>query len=116
MEAFATVNDVEDRWRVMDPSERKRAEVLLSDAAARIMSELKPAGIVIDGYDKLQNANLVRISCDMVMRVMEPNSPQEAWGVGSVTPKPGAVYLTKQEKLSLGIGRGRISFASASGA
>lgn len=116
MEAFATVADVEARWRVMDPSEKKRAEVLLQDASAIISSAIGQSGIEVDGYDKIQNANLVRVCCSMVLRVMEPDVPQEAWGVGSVTPKPGALYLTKQEKQSIGIGRGRISFASASGA
>lgn len=116
MEAFATVNDVEDRWRVMDPSERKRAEVLLVDAAALIASEMKRLSVEIDGSDKVQTRNLVRVNCDMVLRVMDPEAPQEAWGVGSIVARHKEVFLTKQERNSIANRRGRICFASASGA
>jgi hypothetical protein len=115
MEAFATVKDLESRWRVMDSAEKKRAEVLLQDAAAIIASEMKYSGVKVDGYDKEQNANLVRVSCEMVLRVMEPDVPQEAWGVGAVVPRPSALYVSKQEKKSLGIGRQRIGVLSMMG-
>ena len=110
MEAFATVNDLESRWRVMDAAEKKRAETLLMDAAIIIMEELERSRIEIDPEDERQAANLVRVSCDMVLRVMEPDVPQEAWGVNAVVSRPGALYISKQEKRSFGIGRQRIGF------
>ena len=65
--------------------------------------------------DEIQAANLVRVSCEMVLRVMEPDVEQEAWGAGSVTPKPAALYLSKQERKSLGNGGARIGTVSAFG-
>lgn len=116
MDAFATVADLESRWRVMDATEKKRAEVLLVDAAAMIAAEMERFSIVVDDKDEKQARNLVRVSCDMVLRVMDPDAPQEAWGVGSVVPRHGVLYITKQERNSIVNRRGRVCFASAFGA
>ena len=116
MDAFATVKDLESRWRAMDSSEEKRAEVLLEDAAAMIAAEMERFGIAVDDKDEKQARNLVRVSCDMVLRVMDPEAPQEAWGVGSVVPRHNELFITKQERNSIVNRRGRIGFASMLGA
>lgn len=117
MDAFATVKDLESRWRVMDSAEKKRAEVLLQDAAAIISSALNQSGVKIDGYDKTQNANLVRVSCAMVQRAMAQGDGEQehAWGGNLVMNPSGDLYLSKADKRSLGIGRMRVGFASPFG-
>ena len=37
--AYATVSELEDRWRTLSPLERQRAQVMLEDAAALIDGE-----------------------------------------------------------------------------
>lgn len=117
MEAFATVEDLESRWRVMDASEKKRAGVLLEDAAAIIAAALEQSGIKVAGDDEVQAANLVRVSCAMVQRAMAQGDgeQQHAWGGNLVTNPSGDLYLSKADKRSLGIGRCRIGFASPFG-
>lgn len=118
MDAFATVSDLESRWRVMDSSEKKRAEVLLEDAAAIISAHMAQSGVKIDGYDKTQKANLVRVSCAMVQRAMANGDGQQehAWGGNIVANPSGDLYLSKSDKKTLGIGRFRIGFVSPLGA
>lgn len=100
MEAFATVKDLESRWRVMDAAEKARAEFLLVDAAACIFSEMGKK-FKVDPSDAVQAANLVRISCDMVLRVMDHENAEQAWGGDVVTSRHREVYLSKREKLAL---------------
>lgn len=114
MEAFATVEDLESRWRDMDPSEKKRAEVLLVDAAAIINAALEQSGIKIDPENETQAANLVRVSCAMVQRSMAQGDgeQQHAWGGNLVMNPSGDLYLAKADRQSLGIERQRIGFVS----
>lgn len=109
MDAFATVSDLESRWRILDASEKARAAVLLQDAAALILSAMEPC-VEVDEEDETQAANLVRVSCAMVMRAMgQGDGEQEhAWGGNIVTSSCGDLYLSKQDKRSLGIGGARI--------
>lgn len=113
MEAFATVKDLESRWRVMDASEKRRATVLLEDAAALIMAN----GVKVDEEDEAQMSNLVRVSCAMVMRAMGQGDgeQQHAWGGNLVANPCGDLYLSKQDKKSLGIGVARVGFVSVLG-
>ena len=62
--AFATVEDLEARWRTLTPEEQAMAAVLLDDAAVKL-SEWE-----IDGDEK-QAAKLKIVSCDMVKRAMK---------------------------------------------
>lgn len=112
MEAFAKVEDLEARWRVMDSAEKARAEVLLVDAAAIIAAALEQSCIEIDGKDETQAANLVRVSCAMVMRAMGQGDgeQQHAWGGNLVTNPSGDLYLAKADRQSLGIGRQSVGF------
>jgi hypothetical protein len=117
MEAFATVGDLESRWRVMDPSEKARASVLLMDAAAIISAALEQSGVKIAEDNETQAANLVRVSCAMVQRAMAQGDGEQehAWGGNLVLNPSGDLYLSKADKRSLGIGRMRIGFASPFG-
>lgn len=112
MEAFATVKDLKARWRDIDPSMEERAEALLFDATVLIMSELERVGIEIVANDEVQAANLVRVSCAMVMRAMGQGDGEQvhAWGGDIVANSCGDLYLSKADKRSLGIGRQRIGF------
>lgn len=114
MEAFATVNDLESRWRTMDSSERDRAAVLLVDAAAIIKAAMDRSCVKIDAKDETQAANLVRVSCAMVQRAMAQGDgeQQHAWGGNIVANPSGDLYLSKADKRSLGIGVARIGIFS----
>lgn len=114
MDAFATVKDLESRWRVMDSAEKRRAEVMLQDAAAIITAAMKQSGVALDKYDETQAANLVRVSCAMVQRAMAQGDGEQehAWGGNLVMNPSGDLYLSKADKRSLGIGRTHIGFFS----
>lgn len=114
MEAFASVKDLESRWRVMDSREKAQAAVLLQDAAAIIMAALKQAHIEIKEDDETQAANLVRVSCTMVQRAMAQGDGEQehAWGGNLVMNPSGDLYLAKADRRSLGIGGARIGVLS----
>lgn len=117
MEAFATVNDLEKRWRLMDSNEKARAAELLKDAAAIILAALQQARIKVDTQDEVQAANLVRVSCAMVQRAMAQGDgeQQHAWGGNLVMNPSGDLYLSKADRRSLGIGGARIGVLSLLG-
>lgn len=117
MEAFASVKDLESRWRNMDPSEESRAKVLLVDAAAIILAALDQAHIEINEEDEVQAANLVRVSCAMVQRAMAQGDGEQehAWGGNLVMNPSGDLYLAKADRRSLGIGGARIGVLSMLG-
>lgn len=113
MAAYATVEDVEARWRTLTSDEEARAETLLDDAAV-ILNGL----VTVDTSDESQAAALLMVSCNMVIRAMVA-SGSAAYGVDqlSATMGPfgqtahfanpnGDMYLTKAEKKLLGIGGG----------
>lgn len=109
-ESFASVSDLEARWRGLTAREQERAEVLLADASA-LIRDLAPT------WDRVSVQSLKRIACAMVQRAM--NSPvgfegapvasfQETTGpyaaqVSFANPTSD-LYLTKPEKATLGIG------------
>ena len=110
--AYATVSDVEARWRDLDQNEEARAAVLLDDAAA-MLDRL----VAVDDADEGQAALLKMVSCDMVIRAMGAN--QAGLSQSSMTAGPytqswtysnpsGDMYLTKKEKKLLGISSGYI--------
>ena len=113
MEAFATVSDLESRWRVMDASEKSHAAVLLVDAAALILAN----GVKVNDEDEMQAANLMRVSCAMVQRAMAQGDgeQQHAWGGNLVMNPSGDLYLSKADRRSLGIGGARIGVLSMLG-
>lgn len=68
--AYATVADLENRWRELSPEESEKASVLLDDAA--VLLEQYAAGA--------DSAALRIVSCNMVKRAMTTNG--DALGLG----------------------------------
>lgn len=112
--AFATIADLEARWRALTTDEQATAAALLDDAAALIQS----TGITIDPNDENQAAVLVWVSCAMVKRAMVPLAV-DMFGItqGTVSADvysqtatysnpSGDLYISKQEERALGIGAG----------
>lgn len=119
MDAFATVGDLEARWRELDGGERERAEALLMDATALISS--MRGFCAPEGDDELALANLTAVTCAVVRRAMDAGGgaygvSQQSQTAGSFsesvtyTNPAGDLYLTKAERQRLGIGRLRVSF------
>lgn len=106
MAAFATVDDLEARWRTLSSDERTRAGVLLDDASAMIRALCPDA----DDADVLK-----LVACAMVKRAMlAADAPgvkttQETAGPFSTSltySNPmGDLYLTAAEKRLIGCGR-----------
>jgi hypothetical protein len=114
IEPFATVEDLQGRWRDLTPSEQAKAVQLLSDASLWLSTVAAAAAA------DTSKAGLLRIvSCDMVIRKMSP--PPEMVGLAayqqsagpyqvsqSLANPAGDFYLTRQEERLLGIGGTRI--------
>lgn len=108
--AFATVQDLESRWRDLTEDEEAKAAVLLEDAAVYLESL-----VVVDPEDEHQASALNIVSCNIVRRMM--NVTDDMYGVteGTMTADiytqrftysnpNGNMYITKPEKRMLGIG------------
>lgn len=113
--AFATVADLEARWRSLTEAEEAQASVLLDDAAAYLQ-----ALVEVDTDDEVQAANLKMVSCNMVKRAMS-SSASDAFGVTNATATMGPfsqqvayanpsgdMYVSKSERAILGIGTATI--------
>lgn len=113
---FATVVDLEARWRPLSKDESARAAVLLADASAAIRAEMRGR---IDAADGAQAAALRAVACGMVRRAMSAGA--DAAGVQSVSEGAGSytasityanphgdMFITASERRMLGIGRGRM--------
>lgn len=121
MQPFATVTDLADGWRTLTTDELARATSLLVRASAMIASELDRAGIAWPPTTEPLATNLVTVTCDVVRRAMsvptdfQPVSQYTQSAVGysetmSYSNPNGDLFLTAQEKSSLGIGRQRMGF------
>lgn len=112
--AYATVDDLEARWRTLTGTEKTRAGVLLGDAQVRLDAECPPS--VPPTEAELEARKIV--SCEMVKRSML--NSEAAAGVGSTqatagpfsqsfnyTNPTGDLYLTKGDRKLLGCGRAR---------
>lgn len=119
MEAFATTDDLQKRWRPLNDAEKTRAETLLLDATAKITSMCNDSGVTINDEDEVQSHNLLSITCEAVKRAMlfsVDSSPVTNYsqGAGDYTESftyanpTGNLYLTNDEKKLLGIKRQRI--------
>lgn len=113
--AYATVADLEARWRSLTEAEEAQASVLLDDAAAYLQ-----ALVEVDPDDEVQAANLKMVSCNMVKRAMS-SSASDAFGVTNATATMGPfsqqvayanpsgdMYVSKSERAILGIGTATI--------
>ena len=115
MTAYATLEDLQSRWRLLSADEQQRATTLLSDAAVKIALACKQSGIAIDAADDLQSEALKSINCEMVKRAMMspidmPPMSSFAQTAGSYSESQtyvnptGDLYMTLGEKKMLGIG------------
>lgn len=108
--AYATIEELEARWRPLDDSEKAVAATLLDDAAV-YLDKLAP-GAAADA--------LKIVSCNMIKRAMATTG-NDLFGVSQGTISAdiysqtftysnpaGDMYLTKQDKALLGIGNGGI--------
>lgn len=113
--AYATVSDIESRWRALNEAEQTRASVLIDDASAMLT-----ALVNVDSDDQEQAQLLKQVCCAMVIRAMSATEA-DAFGASqmSMTAGPysqswsysnptGDMYLTKLEKRLLGITSGYI--------
>lgn len=113
--AYATVDDLEARWRPLTEDEAAKAETLLDDAGVMLASL-----VTVDEGDERQLALLRVVSCSMVTRAMMA-SESETYGLSQVdygmgpfsqaahfANPSGDLYLTAQEKRLLGVGDGYI--------
>ncbi|MDN6659715.1 MAG: phage Gp19/Gp15/Gp42 family protein [Acidipropionibacterium jensenii] len=108
---FATVSDLEARWRTLTADEKARAQVLIDDASDKITT-------TCTGWVDASEATLRRITCAMVKRAMatpagadgaDVSSLQQGAGPYQATVQfsnpSGDLYLTKAEKVDLGDGK-----------
>lgn len=108
--AYATVEDLEDRWHALEGDESTRAETLLGDAAV-ILARL----VEVDPQDDDQMELLKIVSCSMVIRSMQAGESdsygvsQLDYGMGPFSQSAhfanpnGDMYLTANERRLLGI-------------
>ena len=116
-QSFATVQDLEARWRILEPAERDRAKVLLEDAAVKISAAFRGLDTELSGELKEKLSGELRIvSCNMVKRAMFTDagvqSTQETVGPFSATHNftnpTGDLYLAKADRKLLGLERQQI--------
>lgn len=108
---FATVADIEARWRPLTDDEKTTANALLDDAADLILSECP----LTEEQQEAKQATLKRVSVAVVKRAMSSpvgigvESIQQGAGSyqGSVkfSNPAGDLYLTRAERRALGCGR-----------
>lgn len=115
MDAYATLEDLQSRWRLLSSDEQQRATTLLSDAAVKVALACKQSGVAIDAADELQSEALKSINCEMVKRAMMspidmPPMSSFSQTAGSYSESQtyvnptGDLYMTLGEKKMLGIG------------
>lgn len=119
---FATVDDLEDRWRPLTPTEQALAETKLLDASQLILDEDRRG--VLDNLTA-PTLTLIGIVCAMVKRAMPgaddddgagPGVTQFSQTMGTFTEQrtfanPTAdLYLTKAERRRLKLARQRAGY------
>lgn len=121
---FATVEDLERRWKKLSEAERERAEVLLDDASDFIRAEFAYTGKELDDTDELMRSNLRIVTCSVVKRMMAASVDQAisqmSQTAGSYSAQMtfanpnGDMYMTDREYRLLGIARkpGRAMFSN----
>lgn len=104
-EPFATVEDLQARWRPLDPAETIRAQALLADASGIIRDAVRE-------WEKASADTLRRIVCAMVRRAMLTPAGAAPVSQMAETAGPfsqqmsfvnpaGDLYLTRAERRAL---------------
>ena len=120
--AYATLEDLEVRWRALSAQERVRATALLDDAAVELDALAAPPGELTPDQAGARKT----VSCRMVIRAMKtpPEEPAVARlqttvgqaGQSVIYANPsGGLYLTGAERRLLGVGAQRAGSASLLG-
>ena len=114
--AYATVDDLAQRWKCMSATEQERAAVLLDDAAVIIDALLMSKGI-----SEANPAAAKMVSCSMVRRaMMQSDTGMMGITQGTVSADiysqtmtfanpSGDMYLTASERRTLGAGASYIA-------
>lgn len=114
--AYATVDDLEARWKSLTANEAERAAVLLDDAAVIINALLASKGITIVNADAAK-----MVSCSMVKRaMMQADTGMMGITQGTVSADiysqsltfanpSGDMYITAAERKALGAGASYIA-------
>ena len=68
MEPFATIEDLEARWRTLTEDEQEQAETTLLDATAFITAEMRRYHVPVNTDDEVQHQNLVAVTCAVAKR------------------------------------------------
>lgn len=88
MDAFATVNDLEARWRALSDEEKEKAGTLLGDASVHLQTLcVRKFGEDFAPND-LMKENLKIVTCNIVMRSM--NIKQGFFGMSEVSTTAGS--------------------------
>lgn len=123
MEAFATVEDLKSRWRVLTDEEVPIAESLLVDASIVLASEFDRAHKSYENPDDVTLSALKMVCCAMVKRVMAVGdesigTTQIGTTAGSFSQQrtysqqAGDLYLRDMERRLLGIPKSRVRIGS----
>ena len=121
MEAFASVEDLEARWRVLTDDEKTKAETLLLDASVHLQTLInRKYGEDYTPRD-LMKENLKIVCCAIVMRSM--NVKQVFFGMEQVSTTAGSysqsytpinssgdMRLTSEELKLLGLKGSNVGF------
>lgn len=122
MEAYASIEDLQARWRPLSgDDEMARAKQKLEDASLIVDEECRRAGVLLDAADDLTKDVLSLTVCEMAKRAMMSPANQAPITQAGVTVGPfnqsltyanptGDLYLTSAEKRRLGIGRQSAGF------
>lgn len=114
---FATVEDLEARWRTLSAAEKSQAAVLLEDASHLVLDVCSSAATVDDDEQERREATLKRIVCNMVKRAMIAaggslsgiETLQQGAGPfqiqATLSNPTGDLYLTKPERAALPCGK-----------
>lgn len=112
--AYATIDDLQARWRTLTEAEATRAQVLLDDAAVRIDRK----GTVDTGDTLMLEAAKI-VSCEMVKRAMNAPVDQPALSQSTMSAGPysetfsyvnptGSLYILDKELDLLGFKKQRL--------
>lgn len=121
MQPFATIDDVEDLWRILKPDETTRAESLLVVVSDSLRVEADKVGKDLDLLikDSVAYANVVKsVVVDVVARTLMTSTEQEpmtqtaesALGYsfsGSYLVPGGGLFIKNSELSRLGLRRQR---------